>query len=278
MWNPFKKKDPLEGQRANYALAFDIVPKVLNAFNTGNMPLTELENVSTFMNFADDSKNIIKWKKMTILGTDFKSYQDKHMIIIRFPEPFTLSSAKAGIIVVDKKYHQTRYFTLEASFGGCMIVEISGQKRNNTGVTVADKEDLTEFASIVFSLAIKQDNNNSASTEPVTNKPEQAGAGERVIALSLNTLIEQMSARYSEWKGLFTVTPMADHVLVKCHKGFDDINTRKAIPCLWRRKSFVDNCKMFDVKRIVFLDSVNHTFDELKPMEIDISTLSESVS
>ena len=23
MWNPFKKKDPLEGQRANYALAFD---------------------------------------------------------------------------------------------------------------------------------------------------------------------------------------------------------------------------------------------------------------
>lgn len=27
MWNPFKKKDPLEGQRANYALAFDIVIK-----------------------------------------------------------------------------------------------------------------------------------------------------------------------------------------------------------------------------------------------------------
>ena len=266
MWNPFKKKDPLEGQRANYALAFDIVPKVLNAFNTGNIPLTELENVSTFMNLADDSKNIIKWKKMTISGTDFKNYQDKHMIIIRFPEPFTLSSAKAGIIVVDKKYHQTRYFTLEASFGGCMIVEISEQNRNNTGITIADKEDLTEFASIVFSLAIKQDENKSASTE-------QAGAGESVIALSLNTLIEQMSARYSEWKGLFTVTPMADHVLVKCNKGFDDTNTRKAIPCLWRRKSFVDNCKMFDVKRIVFLDSVNRTFDELKPLEIDSSTL-----
>ena len=62
MWNPFKKKDPLEGQRANYALAFDI-SKVLNAFNTGNIPLTELENVSTFMNFADDSKNIIKMEK-----------------------------------------------------------------------------------------------------------------------------------------------------------------------------------------------------------------------
>ena len=68
MWNPFKKKDPLEGQRANYALAFDIVPKVLNAFNTGNMPLTELENVSTFMNFADDSKNIINLKSASNLN------------------------------------------------------------------------------------------------------------------------------------------------------------------------------------------------------------------
>ncbi len=271
MWNPFKKKDPLEGQRANYALAFDIVPKVLNAFRTGYMPFTELEKTSTYIAFADNCKNIIKWKKIQISGTDFKSYQDKHMIIIRFPEPFTLSSAKAGIIVVDKKNRQTRYFTLEASFGGCMIVEILGRDRNNTGITIADKEDLTEFASIVFNLAIKQDNNNFASTEPVTNKPEQVGAGEGVIALSLNTLIEQMSARYSEWKGLFTVTPMTDHVLVKCHKGFDDTNTRKAIPCLWRRKSFVDNCKMFDVKRIVFLDMVNNTFDELRPMEIDAS-------
>lgn len=155
MWNPFKKKDPLEGQRANYALAFDIVPKVLNAFRTGYMPFTELEKTSTYIAFADNCKNIIKWKKIQISGTDFKSYQNKHMIIIRFPEPFTLSSAKAGIIVVDKKYHQTRYFTLEASFCGCMIVEISGQKRNNTGITIADKEDLTEFASIVFNLAIK---------------------------------------------------------------------------------------------------------------------------
>ena len=273
MWNPFKKKDPLEGQRANYALAFDIVPKVLNAFSTGNVSLAELENISTFMNFAGNSKKIIKWKKITISGTDFKSYQDKHMIIIRFPEPFTLSSAKAGIIVVDKKNRQTRYFTLEASFGGCMIVEILGRDRNNTGITIADKEDLTEFASIVFNLAIKQDEQKSASTEQVVNNMEQAGVGESVIALSLNALIEQMSARYSEWKGLFTVTPMADHVLVKCHKGFDDTNTRKAIPCLWRRKSFVDNCKMFDIKRIVFLDSVNRTFDELKPLEIDASTL-----
>ena len=272
MWNPFKKKDPLEGQRANYALAFDIIPEVLNAFSTGNMPLAELEDVSTYINFAETNKKIIKWKKITISGTDFKSYQDKHMIIIRFPEPFTLSSAKAGIIVVDKKSRQTRYFTLETSFGGCMIVEISRQNRNNTGITIADKEDLTEFASVVFSLAIKQAEKKSAPIEQGANNTEQAGTGESVIALSLNALIKQMSARYSEWIGLFTVTPMADHVLVKCHKGFEDANTRKAIPCLWRRKSFIENCKMFNVKRIVFLDTVNNTFDELKPMEIDAST------
>ena len=82
-----------------------------------------------------------------------------------------------------------------------------------------------------------------------------------------------MSARYSEWKGLFTVIPMSDHVLVKCHKGFEDTNTRKAIPCLWGRKSFIENCRMFNVNRIVFLETVNRTFDELKPMEIDASTL-----
>lgn len=156
---------------------------------------------------------------MTISGADFKSYQDKHMIIIRFPEPFTLSSAKAGIIVVDKRNRQTRYFTLEASFGGCMIVEILEQNRNNTGFTIADKDDLTEFASIVFNLAIKQDGNKSASAELIANKTEQAGAGESVIALSLTTLIEQMSSRYSEWKGLFTVTPMADHVWLNAIKG-----------------------------------------------------------
>ena len=273
MWNPFKKKDPLEGQRANYALAFDIIPKVINAFSSGNISLTELENVSTFMNFADGCKRIIKWKKMTISGADFKSYQDKHMIIIRFPEPFTFSSAKAGIIVVDKTNRQTRYFTLEASFGECMIVEILGTERDNTGITIADKEDLTEFASIVYQKAIKQDEKKSASTEQIVNKTEQAGAGESVIALSLNALIEQMSRMYTEWNGLFTVTPMSDHVLVRCHKGFEDTNTRKAIPCLWRRKSFIENCKMFNVKRIVFLDSVNSTFDELRPMEIDVSAL-----
>ena len=155
MWNPFKKKDPLEDQRANYALAFDIVPNVLKAFNTGTMLLKKLEDVSTYMNFAGENKKIIKWKKITLFGTDFKTYPIKHMTIIRFPEPFTLSSAKAGAIVIDKKSHQTRYFTLEASFGGCLIVEISGNNRNNTGITIADNGDLTEFASIIFNLAIK---------------------------------------------------------------------------------------------------------------------------
>ena len=40
-------------------MAFDIVTKVLKAFNAGNLSLVELENVSTFINFADDSNRII---------------------------------------------------------------------------------------------------------------------------------------------------------------------------------------------------------------------------
>ena len=61
---------------------------------------------------------------------------------------------------------------MEASFGGCVIVEISEQNRDNTGITIADKEDLTEIASIVFNLAIKQDEQKSASTEQVVNNME----------------------------------------------------------------------------------------------------------
>mgnify|MGYP007008491663 FL=1 len=158
MWNPFKKKNSLEIQRANYALAFKIVPKVLTAFNVGNISLADLEKVSTFINFADDCKNIIKWKNMKLFGTDIKGYPDKYLIIARFPEPFTLSSPKSGAFIVGKRTRETRYFTLETSFGGCMIVEISGQNRNNTGISIADKEDLTEFASVVLSLTVTQRN------------------------------------------------------------------------------------------------------------------------
>ena len=156
MWNPFKKKDPLERQRANYALAFDIIPKILNAFEVGNIPLSDLEKTTTFMGAANgNEKKIIKWKKLQLVGTSFNNYPNKYMIIVRFPEPFTLSSAKSGAIVIDKENRHTRYFTLEVSLGGCMIVEIFGLNRNNTGITIADNNDLTEFSSIIYGLAIK---------------------------------------------------------------------------------------------------------------------------
>lgn len=101
------------------------------------------------------TKKIIKWKKLQLVGTSFNNYPNKYMIIVRFPEPFTLSSAKSGAIVIDKENRHTRYFTLEVSLGGCMIVEIFGPNRNNTGITIADNNDLTEFSSIIYGLAIK---------------------------------------------------------------------------------------------------------------------------
>ena len=36
-----------------------------------------------------------------------------------------------------------------------MIVELFGPNRNNTGITIADNNDLTEFSSIIYGLAIK---------------------------------------------------------------------------------------------------------------------------
>ena len=97
--------------------------------------------------------------------------------------------------------------------------------------------------------------------------------GSEVIALSLNMLINEMKKKYPEWDGLFDVTTNNGHVIVSCIKGFDDDSTREAIPCLWRRKSFIENCRMFGVPRIVFMDSKNQTCNILRIEDIDISEL-----
>ena len=79
-------------------------------------------------------------------------------------------------------------------------------------------------------------------------------SGAYVICLTMNTLINQMKERYSEWEGLFDeVTVDGDgNVLVKCLKGFGDTNTKKAIPCLWRRKCFIETCVLAGVEKIIF--------------------------
>lgn len=91
----------------------------------------------------------------------------------------------------------------------------------------------------------------------------QSGMGAQAAAMTMNGLIEQMEARYSAWKGLFSVGAVKNWIEVTCYKGFEDNTTIQAIPCLWRRKSYVENCMLLGVQRIVFIDEVAKTFDQL---------------
>lgn len=91
----------------------------------------------------------------------------------------------------------------------------------------------------------------------------QSGMGAQAAAMAMKGLIEQMEARYSAWKGLFSVRAVKNWIEVTCYKGFEDNTTIQAIPCLWRRKSYVENCMLLGVQRIVFIDEVAKTFDQL---------------
>lgn len=97
--------------------------------------------------------------------------------------------------------------------------------------------------------------------------------GSAIIAMTLNMLVNEMKQRYQEWNGLFDIAANNGHVIVSCLKGLNDENTQKAIPCLWRRKSFIENCKLMGVSRIVFMDSINNSFSLLKVEDVDINEL-----
>ena len=100
-------------------------------------------------------------------------------------------------------------------------------------------------------------------------------SGAFVICITMNAHINEMKQRFSEWDGLFDEVTVDGNgnVLVKCLKGFDDSNTKKAIPCLWRRKSFIENCVLAGVERIIFLDPIANTFDMLEVNKVDASKL-----
>lgn len=89
-------------------------------------------------------------------------------------------------------------------------------------------------------------------------------SGTQFVVLSLEMLISQMSAQYHEWQGLFSVSANGEVVEVKCLKGFEYKVTIQAIPCLWKRKSFLENCMLFGVEKIVFVDPIASTFDLLE--------------
>ncbi len=64
-----------------------------------------------------------------------------------------------------------------------------------------------------------------------------------------------------------------DEVILMLKNGLDDPNFRNAYPALILRKSFFENCKMFGVKKLVFIDEKNKTFDDIVIDNYDMSKL-----
>lgn len=64
-----------------------------------------------------------------------------------------------------------------------------------------------------------------------------------------------------------------DEVILMLKNGFDDPNFRNAYPALILRKSFFENCQMFGVKKLVFIDEKNKTFDDIIIDNYDMSKL-----
>ncbi|MCD8455207.1 hypothetical protein LNJ08_12480 [Tenacibaculum finnmarkense genomovar ulcerans] len=64
-----------------------------------------------------------------------------------------------------------------------------------------------------------------------------------------------------------------DEVILSLKKGFNDSDFQNAFPALILRKSFFENCKMFGVKKLVFIDEINNTFDDIVIDSYDVSNL-----
>ena len=64
-----------------------------------------------------------------------------------------------------------------------------------------------------------------------------------------------------------------DEVILMLKNGLDDPDFKNAFPALILRKSFFENCKMFGVKKLVFIDGKNKTFDDIVIDNYDMSKL-----
>ena len=64
-----------------------------------------------------------------------------------------------------------------------------------------------------------------------------------------------------------------DEVQLLLKKGLNDPSFRNAFPALILRKSFFENCKMFGVKKLVFIDEINNITDNIVIDKYDITTL-----
>lgn len=110
---------------------------------------------------------------------------------------------------------------------------------------------------------------------PKFQSMRDSGKGFGAISMTLSFFTKQMISMYPEWDGLFDFDAEKDHVRVTCKKGFNDRITKMAIPYLWKRKSFIENCILFGVEKIVFLDPISNTFDLLEVSKVNPNILKE---
>ena len=71
------------------------------------------------------------------------------------------------------------------------------------------------------------------------------------------------------WRILPTLIPVTirangEIIEVTVIKGFQHEISIKALNCLWRRKTFLENCMLLGVKKIVFVNPIDKTFDLLE--------------
>ena len=145
----------------------------------------------------------------------------------------------------------------------------SKQKSENTDnktkkqvVKESDNGGKTPFERFAIDTILRLNN-------PQFDEIREKKQGPVAISVTLSTFTKHMIEQFPEWDGLFEFLPQDNHVCISLSKGFDDETTMQAIPCLWRRKSFVENCILFGVLKFVFLDKVHNTFDVLDLTKID---------
>jgi hypothetical protein len=64
-----------------------------------------------------------------------------------------------------------------------------------------------------------------------------------------------------------------DEIVLYLKKGLNDPDFINAYPALILRKSFFENCKLFGVERLVFIDEPNKTFDDIVINSFDVNNL-----
>lgn len=161
MWNLFKKKvSPTEAYQSNFFLAFNFIPMVVGLYNDRKLEekiLSDIKNWKGFINNKIKSDMKFDWNNIVVSTTDINNNPDRFIILIRFPKPYTMAAAKAGLIVGSREKHHARFFTLECSIGSNMICECVGKNHFNLGITLPDNDNFTPFLMAVLKIIDKED-------------------------------------------------------------------------------------------------------------------------